>query len=175
MGRALTFVLAAGLGPSFGAAATLPGQGVDYNDHVRPILSDRCYTCHGPDPGQRQAGLRLDREADALSTAASGAAAIVPGRPGESGLLERVSSADPARRMPPAYLGHDPLSEAEIETLRRWIEQGAPWEGHWAFSPPTRPELPRGAGEAPGPIDALVRAALSCHDEADFLTRLRRG
>ena len=129
---------------------------MDYNDHVRPILSDRCYSCHGPDQGQRQAGLRLDRETSAVGAAASGRAPIVRGEPAHSTLFQRVTSSDPAKRMPPAYMGHDPLDAAEIETLRRWIEQGAQWETHWAFSPPTRPDPPQGAGSGLNPIDALV-------------------
>ena len=128
---------------------------MDYNDHVRPILSDRCYTCHGPDAGQRQAGLRLDREANALA-----AAAIVRGEPARSSLLQRVTSSDPARRMPPAYMGLDPLGAGEIETLRRWIQQGAEWESHWAFTPPSRPALPQRSGRARNAIDLLVAAKL---------------
>ena len=139
-----------------GVAATLPSDRVDYNDHVRPILSDRCYSCHGPDQGQRQAGLRLDRESSAFGAAASGAAPIVRGEPAQSGLFQRVTSSDPAKRMPPAYMGHDPLNEGEIETLRRWIEQGAQWESHWAFNPPKRPDPPQRAGRGLNPIDALV-------------------
>jgi len=162
------------------SAATLPSERVDYNDDVRPILSDRCYSCHGPDQGQRQAGLRLDRESGAFGAAASGAVPIVPGEPAESRLLQRVTSSDPARRMPPAYMGHDPLSEGEIETLRRWIEQGAQWESHWAFNPPTRPDLPQPAGDGLNPIDALVadklaREGLAPAALADRRTLARRA
>ena len=135
---------------------------VDYNDDVRPILSDRCYSCHGPDEGQRQAGLRLDRQEGAFAELAGGSRAIVPGRPAESALLSRVSSDEPARRMPPAYMGHDPLSDEEISLLRRWIEQGAGWQGHWAFSPPQRPAIPAvaNAGQVLSPIDAVVLGKL---------------
>ena len=161
VGRAVTYLLLAGLAAAGSSAATLPSERVDYNDDVRPILSDRCYSCHGPDQGQRQAGLRLDRESGAFGAAASGAMPIVPGEPAESRLLQRVTSSDPARRMPPAYMGHDPLSEGEIETLRRWIAQGAQWESHWAFSPPTRPDLPQPAGDGLNPIDALVADRLA--------------
>ena len=142
-------------------AATLPSDRVDYNDHVRPILSDRCYSCHGPDQGQRQAGLRLDRETSAFGAAANGGAPIVRGEPAQSDLFQRVTSSDPATRMPPAYMGHDPLNAGEIETLRRWIEQGAQWESHWAFSPPTRPDPPQRAGHGLNPIDALVTDRLA--------------
>ena len=135
---------------------------IDYNDDVRPILSDRCYSCHGPDEGQRQAGLRLDREDGALGALAGGGRAIVRGKPGESALLQRVSSSNPALRMPPAYLGHDPLRGEEISVLRRWIEQGAGWQGHWAFDPPSRPTAPevRNGGQIRNAIDALVLSNL---------------
>ncbi len=140
-----------------------PAARVDYNDDVRPILSDRCYSCHGPDAGQRQAGLRLDLEQDALAELASGARAIVPGSPGASALLERVTSEDPARRMPPAYLGHARLSDAEVGVLRRWVADGAEWEGHWAFQTPKRP-APQDGGrhnQAHGTLDALVLERLA--------------
>ena len=180
VGRAVTYLLLAGLAAAASSAATLPSERVDYNDDVRPILSDRCYSCHGPDQGQRQAGLRLDRESGAFGAAASGAMPIVPGEPAESRLLQRVTSSDPARRMPPAYMGHDPLSEGEIETLRRWIEEGAQWESHWAFSPPTRPDLPQPAGGGLNPIDALVadrlaREGLAPAAPADRRTLARRA
>ena len=144
------------------AAEPALGGRVDYNDHVRPILSDRCYSCHGPDEGQRQAGLRLDREEGATGELAGGGRAVVPGEPARSALLLRVASADPALRMPPAYMGHDPLDRAEIDVLRRWIEQGAPWDGHWAFRPPERPQIPgpAAASRTPSAIDALVLAKL---------------
>ncbi len=143
------------------AAPALPER-VDYNDDVRPILSDRCYACHGPDAGQRQAGLRLDRPPPAAAPLAGGRRAVVPGRPAESALVQRVASSDPALRMPPAYMGHDPLGQREIDVLRRWIEQGAEWEGHWAFSPPSSAPPPRvrRAERVTGAIDSLVLARL---------------
>ena len=155
--HALSLLLAAA---SATAAPKAPDP-VDYNEDVRPILSDRCYSCHGPDAGQRQAGLRLDTQDGALARLASGGHAVVRGNPGESRLLLRVRSDDPAVRMPPAYMGHDPLGRAEIETLRLWIEQGAEWDGHWSFAPPRRPSVPEAPnGEALGAIDALVLARL---------------
>ena len=180
VGRTVTYLLLAGLAAAAGSAATLPSERVDYNDDVRPILSDRCYSCHGPDQGQRQAGLRLDRESGAFGAAASGAMPIVPGEPAKSGLLQRVTSADLARRMPPTYMGHDPLSDGEIETLRRWIEQGAQWESHWAFSPPARPDLPQPAKAGLHPIDAFVadrlaREGLAPAAPADRRTLARRA
>ncbi len=154
----LALLLTAGLGQAE------PGirNSVDYNDAVRPILSDRCYTCHGPDAGQRQAGLRLDRQAGAFGVLASGGRAVVPGNPGASSLLQRVSSSDAVLRMPPAYLGHEPLSDQEIGILRAWIAEGAEWEQHWSFVPPVKAMPPEGHAPigARSPIDALVLDAL---------------
>ncbi len=113
-----------------------------FNRDVRPILSDRCYTCHGPDKNQRKTALRFDRESEAFAALARGGFAIVRGKPDESVLLKRVTSTDPVFRMPPAYEGHDALSDVEIETLRLWIEQGAEWERHWSFIPPVKAEMP---------------------------------
>lgn len=136
---------------------------VDYNDHVRPILSDRCYSCHGPDEGQRQAGLRLDTESGAITQLASGHRAVAAGEPDASELVARISSDDPGKRMPPAYMGHAALPTHEISVLRRWIEQGAEWERHWAFVPPGRPDVPDlGRRErVRNPIDSLVLRRLA--------------
>lgn len=155
---------------------------VDYNDHVRPILSDRCYSCHGPDEGQRQAGLRLDTESGAITQLASGRRAVAAGEPGASELVARISSDDPGRRMPPAYMGHAALPTHEISVLRRWIEQGAEWERHWAFVPPRRPDVPdSGRRERTrNPIDSLVLRKLSAEGldlapAADLRTLARRA
>ena len=147
---------------SLGRAEPSLPDAVDYNEHVRPILSDRCYTCHGPDEGQRQAGLRLDSEQGAFSELPSGGHAIVPGRPDESAVMRRIASADPALRMPPAYMGHDPLAPGQVDVLRRWIEQGARWQGHWAFVPPRRAAVPDVAHEdgVRGPLDGHVLGRL---------------
>ncbi len=114
---------------------------VDYNRDVRPILSDRCYACHGPDQGKRQAGLRLDRREDALAALESGAWAVVPGKSNESGLIARITTEDDAQRMPPSAAG-PPLKPREIDVLRRWIDQGAVWKGHWSYLSVERPRLP---------------------------------
>ena len=131
---------------------------IDYNHDVRPILSDRCYSCHGPDEGQRKTAMRLDHADGAFAELSGGGRPIVPGNPEESAVLHRVLSDDPARRMPPAHLGHDPLSEAEIEVLRRWIDEGADWKGHWAFQAPVRPVIPLAEDrtQVRNEIDALV-------------------
>jgi cytochrome c553 len=108
---------------------------VEFNRDVRPILSDRCFACHGPDAANRKANLRLDTQEGARRV-------IVPGQPESSKLIQRVMSQNKALRMPPAYAGHGPLTEREIATLREWIAQGARWEKHWAFLPPVKRPLP---------------------------------
>ena len=114
---------------------------VDYVHDIRPILSDFCYTCHGPDEQSRQAELRLDRQESALGETASGKAAIVPGQPEQSELWLRVSSDDEDEVMPPPDSGKS-LTPDQIAHLRLWIEQGAPWKEHWAFVPPKQPTIP---------------------------------
>ncbi len=135
---------------------------VDFGTEILPVLSDRCFACHGPDAAQRQAGLRLDVREAALAPVPSGTVAIRPGNAAASELFSRVSSADLARRMPPAYLGQDPLATEEIEALRSWIEDGAEYSAHWAFEPPRRKPSP--AVSAPGwlrqGLDAFVLARL---------------
>ena len=111
------------------------GQDVSYNRDVRPILSDKCFSCHGPDDGRREADLRLDVEEAAHEWV------VVAGTPDDSELIARVTADDPDELMPPPDSGKN-LSEEEIDVLRRWIEQGAKYEGHWSFIAPTRPELP---------------------------------
>jgi hypothetical protein len=113
---------------------------VSFNRDIRPILSDRCFQCHGPDENQRQAELRLDTP-DGLTAKRESGFVIVPGKPEESQLWRRITSADPAERMPPADSGKK-LSEREIATLRAWLEQGAKWEKHWSYLPVERPPLP---------------------------------
>src|SRR6476660_4136746 len=113
--------VAAGLALVSPALAERP---VDFNRDVRPILSNKCYACHGPDDGKREAGLRLDDAKIATSKLESGAVAIVPNNPEASELICRVASSDVDERMPPAKFGK-PLSKDEITALRKWIEQGA--------------------------------------------------
>src|SRR5688572_9975427 len=107
---------------------------VRFNQHVRPLLSGNCFYCHGPDPKHREADLRLDTRAGATADL-GGYAAIVPGKPEESALLTRVSSTDPDEHMPPPASKKPHLTAEQIELVRRWIEQGAEYEGHWAFLP----------------------------------------
>jgi len=136
-------------------------QPVNYIRDIRPILSDNCYACHGPDEESREADLRLDQQESALSELPSGQHAIVPSKPDESELLRRIVSGDADERMPPAETEKS-LKPEQVELLRRWIEQGADWQGHWAFTPPTRPQPPvvSDASWPRNPIDTFILARL---------------
>ena len=140
--------------------AGLPER-VDFNFHVRPILSDKCFACHGPDDRARKGGLSLHVKEGAFATLASGHRAVVAGHTRKSELVRRVMSADPAVQMPTPD-SHLSLTELEKATLVRWIEQGATWTPHWAFIAPRKPATPTGAdiGNVDNPIDAFVRAGL---------------
>lgn len=123
--------------------ARIPDK-IDFNFHVRPILSDRCYTCHGPDENKREAGLRFDTEAGAFTALGEqqDRYAIVRGIPEESMLLERIHAIDPEQLMPPPESNLS-LNEQEIKILTKWIEQGAEWKRHWAFISPKKQASPK--------------------------------
>ena len=153
---------------------------VQFNRDIRPILSEHCYACHGPDERKRLSKLRLDVETSARGDL-GGHSAIVPGDPAASELIRRVTSGDQARRMPPAYAGAEKLSSREIALLTRWIAQGAQWQKHWAFIPPSRPELPAISDRRwpRNPIDDFVMARLDAEGlkpspEAEKRALLRR-
>jgi hypothetical protein len=127
-------------------AVFLPGgaiaaDDVDFARDVRPILSRHCFKCHGPDDGQRQAGLRLDVREAALEKADSGERAIVPGKIGESELMNRIMSDDENTVMPPPETKQS-LTDAQKDVLKKWIAAGAEYKPHWAFIAPERPALP---------------------------------
>jgi mono/diheme cytochrome c family protein len=135
-------------------------QSADFNRDIRPILSNKCFACHGPDDGKRQAGLRLDDAKIATGELESGAIAIVPRKPEASELIRRVTSTDKDERMPPAKFGK-PLSKEEIAALRKWIEQGAPYATHWSYVKPVRAEPPEPADVwRQWPRNAIDRFAL---------------
>ncbi len=141
---------------------------VDFEREIRPLLSDRCYTCHGPDPAKRKAELRLDTREGAFAEH-EGRKAIVPGRPEQSELYRRLTTDDADDRMPPTKTGRS-LTRAQLDLVRRWIAEGAPWKTHWAFVSPRR---------AQGSIDRFVhdrlrRDGLRPSPEADRATLLRR-
>ncbi len=144
---------------------------ISFNRDVRPILSDACFACHGPDAKARKAGLRLDVETSARP---------VLGKADDSELLRRIVSTEAHERMPPSKSARQ-LSAEEIATLRRWIAEGAPWEKHWAFLPPRKSDLPSPKNPlwARNPIDRFVaarldRAGLRPAPPADKVTLLRR-
>ena len=158
---------------------TASAETVQLNRDIRPILSDNCFQCHGPDAAQRKAGLRLDVEASAKGEL-QGVWPIVPGKLADSDLYRRITSSDDDEHMPPPTSGKK-LSADQIERIGRWIEQGAKWEQHWAFIPPQRPAVPvvRNAGWVRNPIDAFVLARLEAEGlapsaEADKTTLIRR-
>ena len=153
---------------------------VGFQADVRPLLADKCFQCHGPDPSTRMAELRLDRKEGLFAKRANGAP-VVPGDPTASLLFQRITHAEPALRMPPKY-SHKSLEPVQIETIRDWIEQGAEWSGHWAFEIPKRPSLPAVQDEAwaRNPVDRFVLARLEANGirpapEADRRTLARRA
>lgn len=164
-------------GASTPATAAEP---VQFNRDIRPILSNHCFNCHGPDAGTREADLRLDIQAGLLGDGQDAAGVIVPGKPADSPLWHRITADDPAEQMPPPDFGK-PLSAQQKELIRRWIEEGANWQGHWAFVPPTRPAVPQvqnGSWPA-GAIDTFLlarmeAAGVSPSPQADRATLLRR-
>ena len=150
-------------------AAALPAETIRFNRDIRPILSQNCFQCHGPDRNARQAGLRLDRREEAME-----AGAIIPGDTEKSKLVARLFDPEPVRAMPPVW-SNKKLTGDEKSLLKRWVEQGAEYERHWAYIPPERPPTPAG----PAGIDYLVNAKLDENGlkpvaEADRRTLIRR-
>ncbi len=171
-----TYLLACWDGPSSFA------QDIDFNRDVRPILSNKCFACHGPDEGNLEAGLRLDDRSSATSTLDSGAIPVVPEKPSESELIRRITEEDASLRMPPEEFGKT-LTTEEVETLRRWIAQGARYAVHWSYASPQRPQPPtpiKAWGDWPrNAIDHFALKAMLDHDlhpsdEADRYALVRR-
>ena len=134
---------------------------VDFNYHIRPILSNSCYVCHGPDISTREADLRLD-QFEGATARREGGPAIVPGSPGRSLLIKRVSSDDPDFRMPPASTNKI-LTDEEIALFSKWIDQGAEYKTHWALIPPASDEW-TAANVAVTPIDQYVNRELAARN-----------
>ncbi|MCC6587075.1 MAG: DUF1553 domain-containing protein [Bryobacterales bacterium] len=160
-------------------AAVAADRPVEFNRDIRPILSDKCFLCHGPDAKTRNVPLRLDVETTAKADL-GGRRAIVEGNPAQSTLIHRVTAEKPALRMPPVHTGMK-LTDAEVARLRAWIEQGAKWQQHWSFIPPKRSDLPKvqNAAWVRNPIDVFVlerleRDGLKPNAEASEETLLRR-
>ena len=159
------------LGLSVAAAAT--GR-VDFRRDIQPLLSDNCFACHGPDTQKIKGGLRLDLRESATKPAKSGKVALVPKKATESELVRRILTTDPDDQMPPAE-SHKVLTAAQQQLLQRWIDEGAEYQGHWAYTPPVRPAAPNGARA----VDQLVRqhlneVGLKPSSAADRRTLIRR-
>ena len=161
------------------SAGDLP-EVVEFNRDIRPILSDNCFFCHGPDKNKRQADLRLDTEAGLLGTA-GGAGPVIPGQPDDSPLLQRILTSDPETHMPPPATGKV-LTDQQIQLLRRWIQQGGRYEGHWAFLP-LAAEAAGGTDHSPAAVAAkidhyidvsLQSAGMQAVQPADRITLIRR-
>lgn len=170
------FALAAALAAGAAAQTTKP---IDFQRQIRPVLSDNCFQCHGPDSGTRMAGLRLDRKETVLEVRKRGAA-VAPGDPAASLLYRKISETNPAKRMPPES-SHKSLTPQQIDLLKRWIEQGAPWKEHWAFTAPVKPAQPavRDAAWVRTDIDRFILARLESQGlapapPADARTLIRR-
>jgi hypothetical protein len=177
--RAPALIFSCVLTCALASAADAP---VDFNREVRPILSDRCYGCHGPDADKgRKAGLRLDEFAGATKELKSGDRAVVPGDIEKSMMVQRMRSTDPEEIMPPPEL-HRPLTAVEKDILTRWIKQGAKYDPHWAFVSPRAYPAPQLADRAwvKDPLDAFIaaeaaKAGLKTSPAADRTTLLRRA
>jgi hypothetical protein len=164
--------------PAIGGSST--STKVDFNRDIRPILSENCFLCHGPDEGRRKAKLRFDLKEEAFKALKDGEFAIVPGDPGKSQLMARVSALKEEDVMPPVKTGKK-LSAQQIELLRQWIVEGAPWQKHWSFVAPERPALPLVKTQewVKNGIDAFVLARLEKENlrpspQADRATLIRR-
>ena len=163
-------------------AAACVAQGasptVSFNRDIRPIMSDTCFRCHGPDKSSRMAGMRLDLREQALQPNKTGVAPIVPGDPEHSLIIQRIFATSKAKIMPPVF-AHKELTQTQKETIRRWVAEGAKYEGHWAWQPIKRPEVPVAPGAGGNPIDAFIQSRLTTEGlqpaaEADRVTLIRR-
>jgi hypothetical protein len=181
-GLLMTPLLLIRCSPTGTEAGTAIPDRVDFNFHVRPILSDRCFKCHGPDANKREAGLRLDLEESAFAALKDDPSRyiIVKGDPGNSELYHRITTSDTSLLMPPPS-SNLKLSPLEVKIIEKWIRQGAEYKKHWAFIPPEKPEIPL-AGEkkwVQNEIDHFILAklrekGLEPNEEADRETLLRR-
>jgi hypothetical protein len=153
-------------GPRAASPADASADPIRYGRDIRPILSDRCFLCHGPDRAHQQAGLRLDIREEAIAPRKNGPA-IVPGDAEASDLWKRITAHDPAKVMPTPDSGKRAITPEERELIRRWIDEGANYESHWAFTAPSAPEVPsvnaasaKGESWARNDIDRFVLATL---------------
>src|SRR5436190_4367989 len=148
--------------PAVAAEAPLPDK-PQYNRDIRPILADTCFRCHGFDKNKRKADRRLDTFEGATAANKDGAKAIVPQHPELSEMIARLSADDPDDVMPPPKETRQ-LTGREKDLLKRWIEQGAEYQAHWAYIPPVKPKPPgvlKTGDPVPNPIDSFVDARLA--------------
>ncbi|MEQ1852778.1 MAG: DUF1549 domain-containing protein, partial [Chthoniobacteraceae bacterium] len=167
-GALFAVVIACHAGALCAAEAPVPGK-IEFNRDVRPILSDNCFYCHGNDPKHREADLRLDLREEAVA-----AKAFVPGKAEESELVKRIFTTDEDDLMPPPD-SHKKLTARQKEILKKWIAQGAEYQGHWSYEPPVKAAIPAGQNG----VDVLVRKRLAeiglkPSAEADRRTLIRR-
>ncbi len=159
-------------------ATAVVGQEIDFNRDVRPILSDACFACHGPDSGKRQADLRLDLKEGIFKTA-DGVTVVNAASPQDSEMLRRITSEDPDVVMPP-HAGGRRLTAPEKQTIERWINQGANWKGHWAYIAPVKAAVPElEVGPTGTDIDRFIQSKLNAKNlaalpQADPVTLVRR-
>jgi len=182
--RRLRFLAAGVMGwlPAVAAAvAAEAGDAAQFNRDIRPLISENCLACHGPDPGSRKAGLRLDTREGLFGATKNEGPVVQPGKPEDSALWKRIVHSDPDELMPPPE-SHKELKPEQRERIRQWIAAGAPWQPHWSFIPPVRPPVPQSPGGAPpepNPLDAFIAAklasrGLAMNPEADRRTLARR-
>lgn len=176
----LSLALAANLHATPAIDTNSPPPGPDFNQAIRPILSENCYKCHGPDDAVRKGHLRFDVRNEALRPAKSGRIAIVPGVAEKSELIARITATDPQNRMPPVSSGKK-LTQGQIELLRHWVATGAKYAEHWAYVKPNRPELPKVSDKAwiRNAVDNFILARLDRENlkpsaAADRYTLIRR-
>ncbi|MEO8793531.1 MAG: c-type cytochrome domain-containing protein, partial [Chthoniobacteraceae bacterium] len=158
------------------AAPAFAAEKLHYNRDIRPLLSDKCFFCHGPDKNKRDSGLRLDIREEALALH-DGIRAIVPGKPDESEIIARITTTDADDHMPPAKAKLTGFTPAEIETLKRWIAEGTEYEPHWAFISLKPIAALKPGAESPIDIEvsaALAKRGLKFQPEADRDTLIRR-
>jgi len=179
----MLFCAAVGCHSKQAAPAVAKGAKLDFNQDVQPILAANCFSCHGPDPEMRKAGLRLDLEESAFKKRPGHPDAIVPGHPEQSELIKRIESTDSHHLMPQNPQGEaKPMRPVDIAVLKEWIQEGAVYRPHWAFDKPVKPQPPAVAETASwgnNPIDAFILArlrkdGLKPSPEADKATLIRR-
>src|SRR5262245_18273645 len=184
--RLLLWICTAGhiglVSASVGSAQDKPEKpgAIDFSRQIRPILSDNCFRCHGPDERERKAKMRLDSREGMLKPFRSGGQPVVPGNSKESGIIRRLVAEDPSERMPPAHTNKE-VTPHQIELIKQWIDQGASWSDDWTVVTPKRPALPK-VSDAKWPrngIDYFIlvrqdREKLKPSPEADRVILTRR-